>query len=222
MQIQNTGQARLFKNPVLEALTKAHPLVIWGMYLPLIGTMLWYSHAHLQFGPRRIALVFILAMLSWTLFEYLAHRYIFHMISRSKRIQKFAYTLHGNHHHYPRDRQRLFMPPVPSLIIASALFGIFYLLMRNYAFIFLPGFVLGYLLYASMHYAIHAWPPPFEWLKPIWRNHQMHHYRNEEKGFGVSSPLWDWVFGTMFDLRTESDDKEKIKELMFREREKVS
>jgi 4-hydroxysphinganine ceramide fatty acyl 2-hydroxylase len=215
MQVQNKGQARLFKSKYLEALTKAPPLLIWGMYLPLIIFLVCYSYVSLHFSVIRIAFVFTGAMLSWTLFEYMAHRYVFHFISKKPRIEKFAYTLHGNHHHYPKDRQRLFMPPVPSLFISSSLFGIFYLLMDRYAFIFFPGFVLGYLLYASMHYAIHAWAPPFSWLKPLWRNHQLHHYRNEEKGFGVSTPLWDWVFGTRFDLEKEIEDKEKVRELMF-------
>jgi hypothetical protein len=35
-KIHNKGQARLFKSDFLEALTKAHPLVIWGMYLPVL------------------------------------------------------------------------------------------------------------------------------------------------------------------------------------------
>jgi len=35
-KIHNIGQARLFKNPLLEALTKANPLVIWSIYLPFI------------------------------------------------------------------------------------------------------------------------------------------------------------------------------------------
>ncbi|KAG4078439.1 hypothetical protein HA402_000414 [Bradysia odoriphaga] len=106
--------------------------------------------------------------------------------------------MHGNHHEYPRDRQRLFMPPVPSLIISSFLFTVFYLLMQQAAWAFFPGFISGYLLYGSMHYAIHAWAPPFKWLKPLWRNHHLHHYKDEERGFGVSSTLWDRVFGTMF------------------------
>ena len=72
-----------------------------------------------------------------------------------------------------------------------------------------------YLLYASMHYAIHAWNPPFKWMKPLWRNHHLHHYKDEEKGFGVSSTIWDLVFGTMFDLKKEKEDKEKVKALMF-------
>jgi sterol desaturase/sphingolipid hydroxylase (fatty acid hydroxylase superfamily) len=31
----------------------------------------------------------------------------------------------------------------------------------------------------------------------------------------VSSTIWDRVFGTMFDLRKEQEDKEKVRELMF-------
>ncbi len=44
-KIHNKGQAQLFKNPVLEMLTKTHPLVIWGMYLPVvIGFPLFAAH----------------------------------------------------------------------------------------------------------------------------------------------------------------------------------
>ena len=159
----------------------------------------------------------------WTLFEYIAHRYAFHLSPKGERTKKFVYIMHGNHHHFPRDRQRLFMPPLPSLILASVLFGIQYLILRDNVYVFFPGFILGYLLYASIHYAIHAWNPPFKWMKPLWRNHHLHHYKDEEKGFGVSSTIWDHIFGTMFDLKREKEDKEKVKELMFdRQKQAVS
>lgn len=89
-------------------------------------------------------------------------------------------------------------------------------LMGNNVFVFFPGFILGYLFYASMHYAIHAWPSPFKWLKPIWRNHHLHHYKNDEKGFGVSTHFWDKVFGTAFDLKKEKEDKEAVQKLMLK------
>lgn len=215
-KIHNKGQARLFKSNFLEImLTKAPPLLIWSMYLPLIIWMVYRSLAYYQLGTWRVVGIFLLAIISWTLFEYLAHRFIFHWISDSSRIQKFAYILHGNHHHYPRDRMRLFMPPIPSIVIASALFTIFYLLMGRYAFTFFPGFIFGYLVYASTHYAIHAFAPPFKWLKPLWRNHHLHHYKDEHLGFGVSNLIWDNIFGTKFDLDKEKEDKEQIKKLMF-------
>ena len=112
------------------------------------------------------------------------------------------------------------MPPVPSIIIASAIFGLMYLLMRQNTFMFFPGFILGYLMYGTMHYAIHAWNPPFKWMKGLWRNHHLHHYKNEHNGYGVSSTIWDHVFGTMFDLKREKEDKEKVKELMFERKKK--
>lgn len=214
-KIHNKGQARLFKNDYLEMLTKTHPLVIWGMYIPVIIYMLYYSHATNGYSVGGVFGTFFIGMLSWSLFEYLAHRFIFHWVSDNPTIQKVAYVMHGNHHHYPRDRQRLFMPPVPSLIIASVLLSLFYLIMGPRALMFFPGFMLGYLMYGTMHYAIHAWNPPFKWMKGLWRNHHLHHYKDEGKGFGVSSTIWDHVFGTMFDLKKEKEDKEKVKSLMF-------
>ncbi len=214
-KIKNKGQARLFENHYLEMLTKTHPLVIWGMYIPIIVYMLYYSSAKMGFGAGRIIFTFFFAMFFWTFFEYLMHRFAFHYVSDNPRIQRIIYVMHGNHHEYPRDKERLFMPPVPSLILAAAIFGILYLFLRDNTFPFYPGFLLGYLLYGSMHYAIHAWKPPFKWMKTLWRNHHLHHYKDENKGFGVSSSLWDRIFGTGFDLDRIKENKQKVKELMF-------
>jgi len=218
-KIHNKGQAQLFRSPVLEFFTKAPPLVIWGIYLPFIIGLPIYAGSELGFSGGKIAIWFIGAMFFWTFFEYLAHRYAFHLSPKSERTKKFVYIMHGNHHHFPRDRQRLFMPPLPSIILASALFALQYLILKENVFVFFPGFILGYLLYASMHYAIHAWNPPFKWMKPLWRNHHLHHYKDEEKGFGVSSTVWDHIFGTMFDLKREKEDKAKVQELMFERKE---
>lgn len=184
--------------------------------MPVFIGLPYYSFVKLGFPIWQIMIFFIVGMFCWTLTEYILHRFLFHMIGESERAQRIIYVMHGNHHHFPRDKERLFMPPVPSLIMASVLFSLFYFLMGKYVFIFYPGFILGYLMYGTMHYAIHAWNPPFKWMKPLWRNHHLHHYKNEGKGYGVSTTLWDRVFGTMFDLKKEKEDKEKVKELMFR------
>ena len=48
-------------------------------------------------------------------------------------------------------------------------------------------------------------------MKGLWRNHELHHYKHADKGFGVSSTLWDHVFSTMYDVKqTKGEDtKEK-------------
>ncbi len=214
-KIHNKGQAQLFRNSYMEMLTKTHPLVIWGIYLPVIIYFIYLSHFQLDFSYVAIFFTFAAGGFFWTFFEYLMHRFAFHAVAESEAAQKFIYVMHGNHHHFPRDKERLFMPPVPSIIIASTIFGIMYLAMKEYAFTFFSGFILGYLLYGSMHYAIHAWNPPFKWMKPLWRNHHLHHYKDDHKGFGVSTTFWDRVFGTMFDLKKEKEDREKVRELMY-------
>jgi len=214
-KIHNKGQAQLFRNEYLEMLTKTHPLVIWVMYTPIFAGLPYFAATRMGYDALRIAVGFLAGMLFWTLFEYIMHRFVFHWVAESERAKKVVYVMHGNHHHFPRDKERLFMPPVPSLILASIIFVIMYAIMGNFVFVFFPGFILGYLMYGTMHFAIHAWNPPFRWMKSLWRNHHLHHYKDEHRGFGVSTTIWDRAFGTMFDLKKEKEDKEKVKELMF-------
>ena len=125
-KIHNKGQAQLFKSQYLEYLTKTHPLVIWGLYLPIIAFMLYYSSARFQFDVLHIGLTFLSGMFFWSFFEYMIHRFAFHFFAESERAKKIVYIIHGNHHEYPRDKERLFMPPVPSLILASSIFMLVY------------------------------------------------------------------------------------------------
>lgn len=217
-KIHNKGQARIFRNNYLEYLTKTHPLVIWGMYTPVFILLPYYSATRLEMSVLSVFFLYLAGVIFWSFTEYILHRFAFHYDAGSVAGRRISYIMHGNHHEFPRDRQRLFMPPVPSLIMASILFLLMYLVLGKFVFPFFPGFMLGYLLYGSMHYAIHAWSPPFKWMKGLWRNHHLHHYKNEKKGFGVSSTLWDHVFGTSFDLKKEIEDKQKVQELMFEEK----
>lgn len=195
-KIKNKGQARLFQSDYMEMMSKTHPIVIYSIYFPVMALMLYYGHSYKGLSVGREVLLFIIGALFWSFFEYLMHRYLFHFVADSKRAQKFIYTMHGVHHEYPRDKERLFMPPVPSLIIATLLFLIFYAMMSWNVLGFFPGFLLGYIMYGSMHFAIHAFAPP-NFLKALWRNHHLHHYKCPDKGFGVSSVLWDIVFRTV-------------------------
>ena len=52
-------------------------------------------------------------------------------------------------------------------------------------------------LYLAIHYIVHAYQPPKNVLKALWINHGIHHYKDDEHAYGVSSPLWDILLGTM-------------------------
>ena len=195
-EVKTKGKGRIFNNPVLEALTKTHPALIIGMYVPLSVVSVIYFYKTFYPSLWLTASLFVSGVLLWTLVEYLLHRYIFHFITESAVVQRFHYTVHGVHHEYPLDTERLIMPPVPSLLVAGFFFGLYYAVMGSYVYAFLPGFVIGYLVYASIHYAIHAHKPP-KGLEYLWRHHNLHHFKYPDRAFGVSSPLWDMIFGTM-------------------------
>ena len=75
-KINNKGQAQLFENPYLEMLTKGHPAIIWGMYVPILSYILYYGYSYYQLEVAQLVALFFGAMLFWTLFEYFAHRYL--------------------------------------------------------------------------------------------------------------------------------------------------
>ena len=196
-----TSETKMFKNPVLEALSTSGPKTMIPFHLGLISLLIYYG---LQSGyaagnSLKLSVIFLAGFAFWTLAEYLLHRYVFHFVKENKTIQKIHYAVHGYHHSVPRDRKRLFMPPVAVVILISAFWLLFYLFMGKAVWFFLPGFELGYLLYAMMHYSIHtvrASQVP-EFLKPLWIHHSLHHHQYPEKAFGVSNRFWDRVFGTM-------------------------
>jgi sterol desaturase/sphingolipid hydroxylase (fatty acid hydroxylase superfamily) len=144
-----------------------------------------------------IGILFVSGFLIFTLIEYFVHRYVFHMEPDTEIKEKIQYNFHGVHHEYPKDKGRLAMPPVLSVLLAAILLYVFHFVIGEYTFAFLPGFVMGYASYLFVHYAVHAYQPPKNFLKILWINHSIHHYKDHNKAFGVSSPLWDFVFRTL-------------------------
>jgi sterol desaturase/sphingolipid hydroxylase (fatty acid hydroxylase superfamily) len=194
---QNKGSKQLFKNPILEKLSRTHisvPLIIFFSYS---GGLLYWNITHTSISVVATVGMFMVGLLFFTWVEYLAHRYIFHMPTYTKFREKFQYTVHGVHHEFPKDKDRLAMPPLLSITISTVLLLLFRLMMGDLVFAFLPGFLTGYAAYLSVHYMVHAYQPPKNFLKYMWINHGTHHYKNGEMVFGVSSPLWDYIYGTM-------------------------
>jgi sterol desaturase/sphingolipid hydroxylase (fatty acid hydroxylase superfamily) len=191
------GKAQLFQSPLLERLTNTNiifPLTIFPLIA--IGTI-YYCVSNKYLGPLETGFVFILGIVLFTLVEYLMHRYLYHLRSNNKYALDITYKMHGVHHDHPKDEHRLAMPIPLSLVISSVFFLLFKVLLGNYVFAFFPGFIIGYTAYLGIHYSVHAFAPPKNFLKILWIHHARHHYKNSEHAFGVSSPLWDIIFGTM-------------------------
>lgn len=195
------GQATIFKNPFLESLTKTTPLSNIIVYGIAIVIMLYVALEYIHLTVANLTILFVIGLFFWTFAEYMLHRFVFHWVTEAKWSKRFHYIMHGSHHNYPKDEERLLMPPVPGLIMASVLFGIFFLMFwivgySDLTFGFFPGFFTGYLMYSFVHRATHVYRAPKR-FKKIWHHHSLHHYQYPDKAFGVSNTFWDRVFGTM-------------------------
>ncbi len=192
----NHGSAHMFKNPVLERLSRTHILIPITLFLAVGGYSLYLGIANTAIAGWLGALILVAGFIAFTFVEYMMHRYLYHMLPTNKVKDKVQYTIHGVHHDYPRDKDRLAMPPFISGLYAVILYYLFTFLMGEYAYYFLPGFLIGYALYLGVHYIVHAYQPPKNFLKVLWVNHAIHHYKDPDVAFGVSVPIWDYVFGT--------------------------
>ena len=187
----------MFQNPILEKLSHTHiayPLTIfYGLALILLG----YTFYTGILGPGAGILLFVGGLVTFTLVEYLIHRYTFHMEPNTPTKERLQYVLHGVHHDYPKDKTRLAMPPLVSLVLASFFFLLYRLILGQPGIPFTAGFVAGYATYLCVHYSVHAFPPPKNFLRHLWIHHALHHYQQPNAAYGVSSPLWDLFFRTM-------------------------
>jgi sterol desaturase/sphingolipid hydroxylase (fatty acid hydroxylase superfamily) len=55
---------------------------------------------------------------------------------------------------------------------------------------------LGYIGYDMIHYAVHHAPMRSPLARLLKHNHMRHHYQTDTLGYGVTSPLWDYMFAT--------------------------
>ncbi len=199
-------QEGMYRNPVLELLSVSGPKMMIVFHV-LIATSLLYTGWQLAPDPVawKVASFFVAGVLTWSLAEYLMHRYVFHFEGENKIIRAVHYAMHGYHHEVPHDHKHLFMPPVPALFILALFFGVFYLVLWENTWFFLPGFEMGYLVYSLIHYTIHRRVPKNRFLNKLWLHHANHHYKNPDKSFGVSSQFWDRIFGTLPDPQEQAE-----------------
>lgn len=142
-----------------------------------------------------LGLALLTGLCSWTLLEYLVHRWIFH---HAPWIRK----QHAAHH---SDPKALVGTPTWLSIVTIFVFLMLPSVMAAGMAIgcsFTAGLVLGYLWYCTAHYGSHYWHPERGgYFSRIKRRHAIHHQVDMNGNFGVTSSLWDHVFRTQVKLR---------------------
>ncbi|MCC8426241.1 sterol desaturase family protein [Mucilaginibacter sp. UR6-11] len=201
--ISNSQEStRMFKNDLLEALSKVHFLVPVFIFVPVILASTYIALFVKAIGILTYIEFFIVGLFVWTFVEYVMHRFVFHYVPKNKIGLRLHFIFHGVHHDYPSDAKRLVLPPSVSIPLATLFYFLFdAILPVNYVFGFFPGFILGYLFYDISHYAIHHFNFKGNIWKKIKQHHMLHHYQSPDKGYGVSSPLWDKIFRSDFEKK---------------------
>lgn len=131
----------------------------------------------------------------WSLSEYALHRWVGH---DPKSDTDFA-DEHRRHH-----AARFYFAPTskkvahvgPALAGAAALAG---LMLGRRGVAFVAGYAATYVGYELLHRRLHTHGPRGPVGRFLRRHHFAHHFNGPQTNHGVTSPVWDVVFGTLRD-----------------------
>jgi sterol desaturase/sphingolipid hydroxylase (fatty acid hydroxylase superfamily) len=218
---QDKEPIRVFKSDFLEAFTHVHWVTVPILWVPVVLVCLALAIAgHLgtpnassasgtlstssaSAFPWYIPIGYLVGLVLWTLAEYNVHRFVFHLRPRAPWQERMVYLAHGIHHHQPHCKTRLVLPPAFSVPLAVIFCGLFYLVITvvlgagHWLLPVFAGFLTGYITYDLIHYATHHAPVRGRVWKYLKKHHMYHHFKTPNDRYGVSSPLWDYVYGTL-------------------------
>lgn len=138
--------------------------------------------------------------------EYLTHRFFFHLRAPKNAVfLKFLKRIHYDHHTDPDDLKLLFLPvwySLPNFLLLAAIFyWVAGALTETAAFS--AGLIFMLLVYEWKHFVAHRpLKPKTKFGKWIKKTHLLHHYKNENYWYGVSTPFVDALFGTLKDEKS--------------------
>ncbi|MCC7386810.1 MAG: sterol desaturase family protein [Deltaproteobacteria bacterium] len=187
----------MFDSDLVEYFSKIPPWQPPAIFVPLIAWTSWLGLVERGLSVPLFLAAYLGGVLIWTILEYWAHRKVFHFEATSAIGKRFIWLLHGVHHDWPHDKYRLVFPPMISVPLAAGFFLCFtFALGESLRFPAFAGMATGYLAYDMIHYFVHHFTPKSRIGKFLRRYHLAHHFKDPNTGFGVSNPLWDYVFGT--------------------------
>lgn len=167
----------------------------WFGYVANLTQVAWlvsyaWSHGHLQLSYGAFTGLAVAGLLSWTLAEYLLHRYVYHEWA------SFLSVGHAFHHKNPRDL--IGVPWYLTTIAQVALFFLLSLVLPTTKLGPVMGFSwLGYVFYCICHHASHHWNLKRGWLERMKRHHLLHH-GHPDVNWGFTTPIWDLILGTYY------------------------
>jgi sterol desaturase/sphingolipid hydroxylase (fatty acid hydroxylase superfamily) len=164
--------------------------------LVVIFSTLAISHAELDWSSR--AGWFALGALSWTLLEYILHRWVLHWRPSGEVSLELVKRLHLYHHDDPKDESQVCVPIFLSAPAWVTIFGAILIFGGNpgKGILFTCGLALMSVVYDLAHFSAHYMKATNGLLASLKKQHMLHHFSDHTRRFGVTSPIWDYVFRT--------------------------
>ena len=185
----------MFRSDALDRLTRVPHWLPVAVFGPTVAVLLGAAIA--RSAPLAVAAWAAGGWVLWTLTEYWVHRVVFHFEPERGIGARLHWMVHGVHHDHPNDPERLVMPPIVSVPLAIAFLGFFVVALGlDRALAVHGGFTLGYLVYDVVHYHLHHRVPGGRLGRRLRELHMRHHFDDDTRGFGITAPWWDRVFGT--------------------------
>jgi len=175
----------------------------WRKFTPLfvyttVALCLSYLAAGQGLSKLSILTLLVSGIFSWSLIEYGLHRFLFHYNAQSNLGRKLLYQVHMSHHENPTATNRIFASLFLSVPLAVVYWLVAWIITGSWAaasFLFI-GMSAGYFFYEWLHFQCHHGQSRLGTLRYLRKYHLLHHYKTPEQRFGVTSPLFDLVFGT--------------------------
>lgn len=210
-EVPQRGSPRMFRVDWIEDyLSRVRPWQVLVVWVPVSLWFLVQAALIPGVGLSGAAGLFLAGVAAWTLLEYVLHRWVFHFVpSAGSEFQRdVAFLIHGVHHDWPHDPDRLVMPPVVAFLLAIVIGTPMRALTGPVLFPGLfAGLVAGYVWYDMTHYAVHHYAQHTALGRLQRRNHLVHHFAQHDARYGVTTPIWDICFGT-YPAATKSDAEE--------------
>ena len=131
---------------------------------------------------------------TWTLLEYVIHRWMGH----DRRFRRTPFGIeHVRHHAEGNYFAPTWKKVLAAAIVAIATAGAGSLVVDvEVAALFTAGLVVCYASYEWLHRREHTHPGVGAYGRFVRRHHFHHHFVDSRTNHGVTTPLWDFVFGT--------------------------
>jgi sterol desaturase/sphingolipid hydroxylase (fatty acid hydroxylase superfamily) len=160
-------------------------------------------------GSRWELMIPAALLAAFPLVEWVVHVAVLHWRPRELgplRVDSLLARKHRAHHADPRDLPLVFIPtPVLAWLLPTYVVVAWLVMPTTTAALTLLVSVYAIKLgYEWTHYLVHSdYRPRSRWFRSVWRNHRLHHYKNEHYWFTVTSAgTADRLFGTFPDPAT--------------------